>query len=75
MIIYGYSDNVNKIVVYGKDGSKFTRKLAVNGINELTNIYTYYNKQDGQLHAINKSLITRIRLYNDNKFVYEIKED
>lgn len=74
MVVYGYSDKVNKIVVYGKDGSKFTRQLAVNGINELDHIYTYYNKQDGQLHAISKALITKIRLYHDKTFICEIKE-
>ena len=71
-MIVGYQEGVNKIIVYCKDGKKFTRKLAVNGLNCYTNTYSYYNAQDGLLHILDMKYIDKIRLYKDNQFIKEI---
>lgn len=72
LYVYGYKEKVNKIVVYCDNGKKLTRKLAINGINDIGSSYTYYNIQDGLLHFLDKKQITKIRLYHDNQFIMEI---
>ena len=71
-MIIGYFEKVNKIVVYDLEGKRFTRHLAVYGLNNYNSFYSYYNAKDGKCHYLEKSLISKIKLYHDNELICEI---
>lgn len=78
-MIIGYNEGVNKIVIITKEGKKMTKHLAIKGLNVLYGNgdsqpdYTYYNKNDGQLHYLDMTYIDTLKLYKDKELIMEVK--
>lgn len=71
-MVIGYYEGVNRLVIIDNENKRHTRKLAVKGINKISDkFYTYYN-MDCQVHIINMDYVKSLKLYKDKELIFEL---